>query len=158
MRKSPAFTISELLIVLAVLAILISLGMYYCRGFQDEANQTRAQGDLRVLKIGVEAYYKNHVRYLTAATAGTTAWENILREQFPMILDRYAYDPFAATNTTQYVFATDTDNTATAKYYVIYSRGISGSGTAAVSTGGGVTASGGAIWTSKGREEILYMA
>ena len=60
MKRSKAFTLIELLIVMAVIAILIAIAIPSFRGMQTEARQTKAQGDTRVLKIAVESYYKNH--------------------------------------------------------------------------------------------------
>ncbi|MFH0887517.1 MAG: prepilin-type N-terminal cleavage/methylation domain-containing protein, partial [bacterium] len=73
--KQRGFTIIELVIVMAVIAILITVGMAYFRGLQDEAKKTQALGDLRALQIAVESYYKNNNQYPIATTTGSTNWQ-----------------------------------------------------------------------------------
>ena len=151
MTKTKAFTLIELLIVMAVIAILIAIAIPSFRGMQDEARKTKAQGDVRVLKIAVESWFKNHSNeYPTASTTPLTTWEATLTGAYPRILDAVLYDPFGASSTTQYLYATDTGSINTAKYYIIYSVGPQLNGTAAVATTGIVTASNDAIWDSNG--------
>lgn len=143
MRKG--FTLVELLIVMAVIAILIGIAIPSFRGMQQEANKTKAEGDVRVIKIAVESYYKNNGVYPAVANYQTT-----LLAASPKILETNLYDPFGATSTTTYTYALSTDTPTTAKYYVIYSIGPASTGTAAVAADGTVTASSGAIWSSNG--------
>ena len=151
--KKKGFTLIELLIVMAVIAILIGIAIPAFRGMQDEARKSKAQGDVRVLKIAVESYYKNHSNaYPVATTTGSTAWQSNLTGATPRILDAALYDPFGATSTTEYTYETDTDSTSTAKYYIIYSVGPATTGTASVSTAGTVTSSNDAVWASNGHE------
>jgi len=149
--KKKGFTLIELLIVMAVIAILIGIAIPAFRGMQDEARRSKAEGDVRVLKVGIESYYKNHSNaYPLATTSGSTAWESYLTGATPRIVETTLYDPFGSTSTTQYTYKTDTDSTSTARYYIIYSIGPGGNGTASVSTSGTVTASNDAIWASNG--------
>ena len=151
MKKNKAFTLIELLIVMAVIAILIAIAIPSFRGMQDEARKTKAQGDVRVLKIAVESYYKNHGNvYPTATTSGTQTWEATLTGATPRILDAVLYDPFGDTTTSQYWYKTDTASTSTAKYYIIYSEGPGGNGTASVATDGTATSSNDAIYDTNG--------
>ncbi|MFH0887523.1 MAG: type II secretion system protein [bacterium] len=151
--KKKGFTLIELLIVMAVIAILIGIAIPAFRGMQDEARKSKAQGDVRVLKIAVESYYKNHNNaYPTASVAGTTSWQSTLTGATPRILESALYDPFGATSTTEYTFATDTALTTTAKYYVIFSVGPLTTGTATISTAGVVSTSNEAVWASNGHE------
>jgi len=141
-----AFTLIELLIVMAVIAILIAIAIPSFRGMQNEARKTRAEGDIRVIKVAVESYYKNHTnQYPAEANYQTT-----LLGASPRILESNLYDPFGATSTTTYVYDLSTGDPTTAHYYVIYSVGPAGSGNAAVDNVGTVTASNDAIWTSNG--------
>ena len=147
--RRKGFTLIELLIVMAVIAILIAIAIPSFRGMQNEARKTKAQGDCRVIKIAVESYYKNHSnQYPTAANYQTT-----LMNAYPRILETNLYDPFGATTTTTYVYALGTGSTgpSDAKYYIIYSVGPQGTGTAAVDNSTGtVTTSNDAIWESNG--------
>jgi len=147
MRK--AFTLIELLIVMAVIAILIAIAIPSFRGMQNEARKTKAQGDVRVVKIAVESYYKNHSnQYPAEANYQTT-----LLGASPRILESNLYDPFGATTTTTYTYALGTGSTgpSDAKYYIIYSVGPNGNGSSAVDNSTGVvSASNEAIWESNG--------
>jgi len=146
MRKSKGFTLIELLIVMAVIAILIAIAIPSFRGMQNEARKTKAQGDLRVLKVAVESYYKNNNNVYPVETA----YQTVLLAASPRILETNLYDPFGATSTTTYVYDTSTGVQATAQYYILYSVGAAATGTAAVDNSGTVTSSLGAIWESNG--------
>ena len=152
MRKSKGFTLIELLIVMAVIAILIAIAIPSFRGMQNEARKTKAQGDVRVVKIAVESYYKNHNNEYPAAAN----YQATLLAASPRILESNLYDPFGLTSTTAYVYALGTGSTsvADAKYYIIYSVGPGGAGSAAVDNATGVvtvsSADAGAIWDSNG--------
>lgn len=146
--KKRGFTLVELLIVMAVIAILIGIAIPSFRGMQAEANRTKAEGDVRVIKIAIESYYKNNGTYPAVASYQTT-----LLGASPKILEGNLYDPFGATTTTTYSYALGTGSTgpSDAKYYIIYSVGPNGNGSAFVAnTTGTVTASNGAIWSSNG--------
>ena len=146
MRKSKGFTLIELLIVMAVIAILIAIAIPSFRGMQNEARKTKAQGDVRVLKIAIESYYKNHNNlYPAVATYQTT-----LLGASPRILEAALNDPFVAGGATTYVYVLSSDTPANSDYYIIYSVGPGGNGTAAVSTSGTVTTSNDAVWESNG--------
>jgi len=146
MRKSKGFTLIELLIVMAVIAILIAIAIPSFRGMQQEARKTKSQGDVRVLKIAIESYYKNHNNEYPAVDG----YQTTLLAASPRILESNLYDPFGATSTTTYVYDLSTSDPATAHYYIIYSVGPGGNGTASVSNAGNVTASNDAIWESNG--------
>jgi prepilin-type N-terminal cleavage/methylation domain-containing protein len=146
--RRKGFTLIELLIVMAVIAILIAIAIPSFRGMQNEARKTKAQGDVRVIKIAVESYYKNHGTYPAVSNYQTT-----LLGASPRILEANLYDPFGATSTTTYAYDLGTGSTgpSDAKYYIIYSVGTAGTGNAAVDNATGVvSASGEAIWESNG--------
>ena len=146
MKKSKGFTLIELLIVMAVIAILIAIAIPSFRGMQNEARKTKAQGDCRVLKIAIESYYKNHNNlYPVVASYQTT-----LLAASPRILEANLYDPFVAGGATTYVYVLSSDTPANSDYYIIYSVGPGGNGTAAVATSGTVTTSNDAVWESNG--------
>jgi prepilin-type N-terminal cleavage/methylation domain-containing protein len=149
MKHSKGFTLIELLIVMAVIAILIAIAIPSFRGMQDEARKTKAQGDVRVLKIAIESYYKNHANLYPAVAT----YQATLQAASPQILTATLNDPFVAGGATPYVYALSNTTPANSSYYIIYSVGPGGSGTAAVSTAGIVTVStadAGAIWESNG--------
>jgi len=126
------FTIIELLIVIAVIAILIGIALPRFRGMQEEGNIAKAKGELRTLQTAVESYYiHNNNAYpadIDAALTGATP--NIIGAVSPD-------DPFNGTN--KYGYAVNSMPPATANYYVIYSVGPAGNGAATVNTSGVVS-------------------
>jgi prepilin-type N-terminal cleavage/methylation domain-containing protein len=152
MKKSKGFTLIELLIVMAVIAILIAIAIPSFRGMQQEARKTKAQGDLRVLKIAIESYYKNHANvYPALAVDGD--WEGVLTAASPAIINNALMDPFAAANV-QYQYALSTADPATARYYVVWSIGpnaIAGACTVSNATGVVTPADATIIYDTNGR-------
>ncbi|MFH1709645.1 MAG: type II secretion system protein [bacterium] len=146
MIKSKGFTLIELLIVMAVIAILIAIAIPSFRGMQNEARKTKAQGDVRVLKIAIESYYKNHSNLYPAISS----YQATLLAASPRILEANLYDPFVAGGATAYVYALSGTGPSDSDYYILYSIGPAGTGTAAISAAGTVTASNDAIWESNG--------
>ncbi|MFA4889687.1 MAG: type II secretion system protein [Candidatus Omnitrophota bacterium] len=126
MFRNRAFTIIELLIVIAVIAILVGIALPRFKGMQDEGNIAKAKGELRTLQTAIESYYiHNSNAYPAALTTLTSAIPNIIGSALPT-------DPFKVG--TNYVLATD--GATPVKYYVIYSVGTAGTGTASVTTAG----------------------
>jgi prepilin-type N-terminal cleavage/methylation domain-containing protein len=140
--KTKAFTLIELLIVMAVIAILISITIPSFRGMQNEAKKVKCQGDLMTLQIAVESYYKNN----NSVYPPETSYQTTLIAASPQIIQAPMYDPFAATNTTAYLY----DLAANSTYYIIWSCNISQNEICAVSNTGVVTASPDAIYRSNG--------
>ena len=125
MRKG--FTLIELLIVIAVITILIGVALPRFKGMQDEGNIAKAKGELRTLQSAVESYYiHNNNTYPTALTALTSATPNIIGTSLPT-------DPFTSGSNYGYV---QSDNV---RYYVIYSVGAGGNGSAAITDAGVIT-------------------
>lgn len=146
MRKSKGFTLIELLIVMAVIAILIAIAIPSVRGVQQGKRNIKAQEEIRSIMVAIESYYKNHNNEYPAVDN----YQTTLLAASPRMLEGNLYDPFGATSTTTYIYALSTDNPTTAKYYIIYSVGLGGNGTALVDSSGTVTASNDAIWESNG--------
>ncbi len=113
------FTLIELLIVIAVISILIGIALPRFKGMQDEGNIAKSKGELRTLKTAVESYYiHNNNTYPSALSSLTSA--------SPNIVSSIPNDPF--TNTTYGYVRGGTNN----KFYVIYSIGVSASGSATI--------------------------
>lgn len=146
MNKKSGFTLVELLIVMAVIAILIGMAVIPgFRGMQLEGRQTKAQAELKTLKTAIEAYFVDHNVYPAEAS-----YQTALINNKPPILNVSLYDPFGQTSTTTYVYSLSTHNPATAMYYVIYSVGATRTGVASVDNSGTVTASGDVIYSTNG--------
>ncbi len=122
------FTLIELLIVMAVIAVLIGIAIPSFRGMQEEAKKTKAGGDLRVLKLAVEAYNAQNSVYpssLASVEGGS-------------VVQTLPVDPFstAAAPDNVYSYALSPNSS----YYIIWSTGTNNSTTAStVSDAGAVT-------------------
>jgi general secretion pathway protein G len=127
-RLGSGFTLIELLIVIAVIAILIGLALPRFKGMQDEGNIAKSKGELRTLQTAVESYYIHNTQtYPSALTALTSA--------APTIVTAIPNDPFNASSTAYTYTRGGTNN----KYYIIYSVGPDGNGSAVISTTNTVT-------------------
>ena len=125
MRKG--FTLIEMLIVIMVIAILIGIALPRFRGMQEEGNVAKAKGELVTLQAAVESYYlHNSNAYPAALTNLTTANPNIIGTTLPT-------DPFNGANNYGYA------QSPNGQYYVIYSVGPQGNGSAAVANTGVIT-------------------
>ena len=65
-----AFTLVELLVVIAVIAILAAIAIPNFLEAQTRAKVTRAKADLRVIAEALESYHVDHGRYPPAAGVG----------------------------------------------------------------------------------------
>ena len=123
------FTLIELLIVIAVISILIGIALPRFRGMREEGLIAQAKGELRTLQTAVESYYIHNSAY-------PSTFPDDLEEAVPNIIGTTApVDPFNGTD--DYGWATD--GASPVVYYVIYSIGPGGDGSATVSTTGVVT-------------------
>jgi len=142
MKKLKGFTIIELLIVMAVIAILVGIAVPSFRAIQNQAWTAKAQGDIKVIKMACESYYIQHRAFPSAAT-----YQTLLLSETPPMLESNLYDPFGGA-TDMYKYALSPD----AKFYVVYSVGPGGNGTATVANTGIVTTTNSPIWISNGHE------
>lgn len=124
LKKHEGFTILELLIVIAVIAILVGIALPRFKGMRDEGNIAKAKGELRTLQTAVESYNIHNGAYpanIGAALTGAT----------PAIITTAPTDPFNSGAAYGYV--------TNAPYYIIYSAGPGGNGSATVTGAGVVT-------------------
>lgn len=63
-RSASAFTLIELLIVVAIIAILAAIAVPNFLEAQTRAKVTRAKADMRSMKTALEAYYVDYNRYM----------------------------------------------------------------------------------------------
>jgi prepilin-type N-terminal cleavage/methylation domain-containing protein len=129
MLKKTGFTIIELLIVIAVISILVGIALPRFRGMQDEGNIAKAKGELRTLQTAVESYYIHNSNAYPAALSSLTS-------ATPSVVNTLPTDPFNSGN--NYGYALNT-GTPAGLYYIIYSVGAGGGGSAVVSNAGVVT-------------------
>ncbi|HLD41183.1 MAG TPA: type II secretion system protein [Candidatus Omnitrophota bacterium] len=121
MRK--AFTLIELLIVIAVISILIGIALPRFKGMQDEGNIAKAKGELRTLQAALESYYiHNNSAYPAALSSLTSA--------VPNMVSSIPADPFSTTGASYGYVQGGTNN----KFYVVYSVGPSANGSATITS------------------------
>jgi type IV pilus assembly protein PilA len=116
-RTNKGFTLVELVIVMAVIALILSVIIPNLRGMQQEGQLTKAEGELQTLKTAVTSYWRNNNNTYPAdiTVALTGATPNIVSTALP---DPWNTD--AVGNTYGYV----TGNDATfGDYFIIYTRG-----------------------------------
>lgn len=142
MLRRKGFTILELLIVIAVIAILVGIALPRFRGMQDEGNIAKAKGELRSLQTAVESYYIHNNNTLPATLAAlASAVPNLVGTTTSM-----PKDPFVAGGATDYGYSPGT------VYFAIYSKGPNGDGSAGVPdpTTGISTVTGSCIYVTNG--------
>ncbi len=120
------FTLIEIMIVIAVMAILIGISPPYMKGMQDEGKAIEAAGELRTLATGIESFYiHNDKAYPVQTTSVDTAWQSdssSLTTASPTIVKVALTDPFDSSN--EYRYATSAASSS--QYYVLFSVGPDG--------------------------------
>lgn len=116
-----AFTLIEILAVISVLGILIALAIPRFAGMQQNANLTKAQGEIQTITTAVESYYSFNPNKVYPPTT-VSLQSTYLINASPQVLTKVIYDPFGATATTEYNYL----GSANGKYYVIWSVGVTG--------------------------------
>src|SRR3974377_774586 len=101
------FTLVELVIVMAVIALILAVVIPNLRGMQQEGQLTKAEGELQTLKTAVTSYWRNK---------GNTYPANIeanLTGASPAIVTAILNDPWksAADGSGTYGYVTGTDAT-----------------------------------------------
>ncbi len=117
-RRAEGFTLIELIIVIAVIAILLGIALPRIRGMVDEGNTAKAAAELRALQAATESYYIHNSKSYPAD--GSATWQSALTASTtrPRLIGSALNDPFATT-ATQYQY----DRSANGLYYVIWSIG-----------------------------------
>lgn len=132
MKRHGGFTLIEMMIVIAVIAILVGVLLPQFRGTQDEAAEQRAKAELRTIATAIESYYIHNSNALPVTLSALTSVT-------PRIISSIPSDPF--NGSTAYQYARDTNSV----YYVVYSigsdraadlSGINTSGQLTLATGG----------------------
>ncbi|MFC2074977.1 competence type IV pilus minor pilin ComGE [Bdellovibrionota bacterium] len=119
--NKKGFTLIELIIVLAVIAIIIGVVIPTIQGMQEEANLTRAEQELNTLRTAVQSYFRHNDAYpvdVHATLTGAT----------PAIITAILSDPFqtdATTTPDTYGYGTGTD-AEFGDYYFVFTRGPNG--------------------------------
>ncbi|MBP6855943.1 MAG: type II secretion system protein [Candidatus Pacebacteria bacterium] len=111
-RKREGFTLVEMLVVVAIIAILSSIFLVGLRGFRAQAYDTRRISDVQKIQSQLELFYNQQRRYPTtlselSSVGGYTAPTD------PVTRNAYSYVPCgggAGTNYQSYVIGATLDN------------------------------------------------
>ena len=141
MKKSKGMTIIEVLIVVAVLAILYSMASAQVMGMQMEAKIAKAKGDLKTLKFALDSYLKEN-----SGCPRKCDYQRILYYSKPTIIFCDLHDPFGQTMNCVYPYETSSNN----NYNVVYSVGPKQNGRAFVRNDGKVLIEGEPIFETNG--------
>jgi len=116
LREKKGFTILELLIVIAVIAILVGIALPRFKGMKDEGNYAKAKGELRTIQTAVESI-KIHTGSYPADIATAT-----ISAAVPQIMATVPNDPFTAS---AYGYGVSPNG----NYYIAWSAGPGGTAT-----------------------------
>lgn len=117
-KNRMSFTLIELMIVMAIIAVLVGMILPRFKGMRDQANISKAQGEVRAIKTAIESYFIRNAAYPATSTTVCATYLT-LATTYPRILESNLYDPFGATATTEYRYI----RSANGAYYVIFSIG-----------------------------------
>ena len=127
-KSEKGFTLVELVIVMAVIAVILSVVIPNLRGMQQESQLTKVEGELNTLKTAVTSYWRNHQNlYPTNVHTDLTG-------SVPQLIPAIIEDPFFTdTSTTPKTYGYLTGNdTSFGDYFAIYSKGPKADTTAPV--------------------------
>ncbi len=113
------FTLLELMVVIAVVAILAALLVINLQGISADAKNSVAKSDLRNIKTAL-IMYEAHFNLLPPQED----WEECLQNDDPRIIDRIPPDPWSPSGD-KYRYKLNSDSPA-GKTYVVLSVGANG--------------------------------
>ena len=139
-----AFTIIEMIVVIAIIALLMGIAVPNFLGIRNEARQVRAEADLRVIKLALDDYNVGHHSF---PADDENQGQAALVLQKASVLESYCYDPFGPNPITLYEYKLSSNG----QYYVVYSLGVGGAaGMTAANDGSVVTSAGKPIFVTNG--------
>jgi len=65
-RRASGFTLMEILIVVAIIAVLAGVGLNYYGDYIEDARMATARNNLKVVRDAISRYFKDHMAYPTA--------------------------------------------------------------------------------------------
>ncbi len=117
MKSHKAFTLVELVIVMAVIALILSVAIPNFRGMQQNGQLTQVEGELNTVKSAVISYWKNH------EFVYPTNIHTMLVSASPAVITRVLPDPFKTDTTNNtYGYITGSDSVF-GQYFIIYTKG-----------------------------------
>jgi type II secretion system protein G len=114
---AKGFTILEILVVLAVLAILIGMAVPRIKGMQDQGGMTRAKSELRTVQAAVESYKIN-----TGSYPSGTSMDGLVTASPQLVTYENLQDPWGGAGVRNHSYQLMNPGNDT-QYYLIQSRG-----------------------------------
>lgn len=114
LRRKRGFTLMELMIVVAVLAIIAAVLIPQFRGVTNDAKYSRAKSDLRNLKTALILYINEYNR-LPDTTDSISIVEDALQGMTNRVVDRIPNDPFSGS---QYYYAATNESSSTGTFAI----------------------------------------
>jgi len=131
----------DVLMVIAILAVLYSITAVKIIGMQTEAKIAQTKADLKTLKFAIDTYImRNNV------CPKKDDYQRLLISQTPNIVFGNLMDPFGNTMNSIYPF----DISSNKKNYVVYSVGLKRNGKAVIGNDGRVLIEGTPIFETNG--------
>jgi prepilin-type N-terminal cleavage/methylation domain-containing protein len=123
-KMKRAFTLIELMIVMAVMAILVGIALPRFKGMREEANIAKAEGELRTLKTAIESYAMHHSNaYPASSNTPYASYLDASAAPGPQLIASVLYDPFDSSHEYYYILGSGSGGT---DYYAICSKGPDG--------------------------------
>ena len=97
--RFAAFTLIELLIVVAIIAILAAIAVPNFLEAQTRSKVSRVRADMRSLAMAFEAYHVDHNAYPSANSEGTMNWASWATTPVAYITKVHINDPFTPEKT-----------------------------------------------------------
>ena len=118
--SQKGFTLVELVIVMAVIALILSVVIPNLRGMQQEGQITKSESELQTLKTAVVSYWRNN------GNAYPSNIHSDLTSASPTVITAVLLDPFLTDTTNNtYGYVTGTDSNF-GPYFAIYTKGPKG--------------------------------
>jgi prepilin-type N-terminal cleavage/methylation domain-containing protein len=127
--KMRGFSLLEVLIVIGILAFLYTLALSNVSSMQTEAKISKANGDLKSLKLAID-YYVSIKNYCPEEKE----FQRIIMRETPGMLYSDLLDPFAESVSTPYGIKVSPNR----ENYVVFSIGVSRNGSATIDDRGNV--------------------
>jgi prepilin-type N-terminal cleavage/methylation domain-containing protein len=131
--RSKAFTLFEMLIVIAILCILYTVSSANVTAIQNEARLSLVNADLKTLQLAVESYYKNN-----GVLPKKEDYQVVLMNESPNIILNNLMDPFAKHFNTLYGYEVSYNR----QNYILFSIGPNRDGAARIFDDGKVVVEG----------------
>ena len=114
-KRNSGFTLVELVIVMAVIAVILSVVIPNLRGMQAESQLTKSEGELNTLKTAITSYWRNNSNAYPSNIVAD------LVNASPQIIPASLQDPFnTSSGTYGYMSGNDTDF---GDYFAVYTKG-----------------------------------